>query len=379
MQTYRRSEAAALSPHIYIAGEIHKFASPGRSPDGVVAAYEAAGYDFLRDMNADSIQKAALRRGIPRGIHLPHEGSFAQMLAFGRGTAVEHLYRFWSALGLPDWGDTGRGPAEVAASEVRALAAATRRAGLWITPTLDCMTSDRPSEPRSVLLRQVVKALQDAGVGLLLAGDDAGDVHDELAALVRAGLTPYQALRTGTYNVAEYFGLLDSAGTVAVGRRADLVLLYDNPLQDIRHAREPAGVMRAGRWFDRAELDQRLLASPKAWFGWTVNSSPGINGSGIGRPYLSRSFSQEQHLKFQKHVKTFEMLTDSLEAAKASERVRPQAVERVLRLLTTELGAIRAVLTPEQYVTFDPIARVWLREHARQGYQMSIAGVSPTP
>jgi imidazolonepropionase-like amidohydrolase len=76
-------------------------------------------------------------------------------------------------------------------------------------------------------------------------------------ALVRAGLTPYQALHTGTRNVAQFLGLLDSSGTVAVGKWADPVLLNGNPLQDIQHAREPAGVMINGRWLDRTELDQR--------------------------------------------------------------------------------------------------------------------------
>jgi hypothetical protein len=44
-----------------------------------------------------------------------------------------------------------------------------------------------------------------------------------------------------------------------------------------------------------------------------------------------------------------------------------------------ELGAIRAVLTPEQHVTFDPIARVWLREQARQGYRVTVPGIPLVP
>jgi imidazolonepropionase-like amidohydrolase len=123
-------------------------------------------------------------------------------------------------------------------------------------------------------LRQMVKALQDVGAGLLL-GVDAGAFwgfapdldlmigsgsHEELAALVRARLTPYQALATGTRNVATFFGTLDETGTVAVGKRADLVLLQDNPLQDIRHTTQIAGVMLGGRWLSRTEIDRRLAA-----------------------------------------------------------------------------------------------------------------------
>jgi imidazolonepropionase-like amidohydrolase len=107
----------------------------------------------------------------------------------------------------------------------------------------------------------MVKGLHDAGVGLFLSGDDGGNIHDELAALVQAGLTPYQALLTGTRNPAQYLRLQDSTGTVAAGKWADLVLLDGNPLADVQHARKPAGVMIAGRWLDRAALEQSSSAT----------------------------------------------------------------------------------------------------------------------
>jgi imidazolonepropionase-like amidohydrolase len=115
------------------------------------------------------------------------------------------------------------------------------------------------------LRRQMIKALQDAGAGLVVGTDYPRDgkmpgagVHRELAALVAAGLTPYQALAAATRNVAALLGTLDSAGTVAVGRRADLVLLEGNPLVDIQATRRAAGVMVAGRWLSRQALDQGL-------------------------------------------------------------------------------------------------------------------------
>jgi imidazolonepropionase-like amidohydrolase len=80
----------------------------------------------------------------------------------------------------------------------------------------------------------------------------------ELQAFVTAGLTPYQALVASTRNVARYFGTLHESGTVAVGKRADLVLLRGNPLQDIAQTQAPAGVMVNGRWIARAEIDERL-------------------------------------------------------------------------------------------------------------------------
>jgi adenine deaminase len=73
---------------------------------------------------------------------------------------------------------------------------------------------------------------------------------------VRAGLTPYQALLTGTRHPAEYFHARDSAGTVAVGKRADLVLLTGNPLADVANVEQPAGTMIGGRWLSREMVEQ---------------------------------------------------------------------------------------------------------------------------
>ncbi|MDX1393151.1 MAG: amidohydrolase family protein [Gemmatimonadota bacterium] len=105
----------------------------------------------------------------------------------------------------------------------------------------------------------------DAGVNILL-GTDAGDTyvfpgsgaHDELGELVKAGLTPAEALATGTINAARFAGLEDEHGTVAVGKRADLVLLEANPLEDIANTRGIAAVVLGGRVYDRVELDAML-------------------------------------------------------------------------------------------------------------------------
>jgi imidazolonepropionase-like amidohydrolase len=110
----------------------------------------------------------------------------------------------------------------------------------------------------------MIKALQDAGAGLLL-GSDAPQVwnvpgfsiHRELASYVASGLTPYQALVTGTRNVATYLNRPDG-GTVRQGARADLVLLDANPLESIANTTRIAGVMIAGRWVAKTEIDRRL-------------------------------------------------------------------------------------------------------------------------
>jgi imidazolonepropionase-like amidohydrolase len=115
------------------------------------------------------------------------------------------------------------------------------------------------------LRRKLIRALRDAGAGLVL-GADAPQVFNvpgfatlrELESMVAAGLTPYQALETGTRNPAIVLGLPDSFGTVAVGRRADLLLLDADPLADIRNVWKRAGVVLAGRWLPASEIEARL-------------------------------------------------------------------------------------------------------------------------
>jgi imidazolonepropionase-like amidohydrolase len=111
----------------------------------------------------------------------------------------------------------------------------------------------------------VTKDMANAGVGILAGCDSmiAGFcVHDELAAMVHGGMTPLAALQTATLNPARYFGLQRTAGSVASGHSADLVLLDASPLADITNVGRIRAVVVAGRFLDRAELD-KLLAQVK--------------------------------------------------------------------------------------------------------------------
>lgn len=119
-----------------------------------------------------------------------------------------------------------------------------------------------------------VKAIQDSG-GKLLAGSDTPEwfhlygsgLHRELDALVKAGLTPYQALVTATRNPAEFLSATGQWGTIEVGKRADLVLVSANPLEDIANTQGIRGVAIGGRWLDRATLDQMIARGARATSG----------------------------------------------------------------------------------------------------------------
>jgi hypothetical protein len=125
----------------------------------------------------------------------------------------------------------------------------------------------RYAEVRSHL----VKMIHDAG-GRLIAGSDTPDLlmaygftlHRELQAMVDAGLAPYHALQTATRNPAEYLGRLDDFGTIEPGRRADLVLLAGNPLEDIANTNRIQAVVVGGRWLTRSDLDELLEQGRRA-------------------------------------------------------------------------------------------------------------------
>jgi hypothetical protein len=113
---------------------------------------------------------------------------------------------------------------------------------------------------------EIVGTMQRSGVKLM-AGSDFGatplsfpgwGVHDEMALLVKAGLTPMQALQAATKNPTAFLGLDKSTGTVEVGKLADLVILNANPLEDINNTRKINAVIFQGKMYDRAALNRML-------------------------------------------------------------------------------------------------------------------------
>jgi imidazolonepropionase-like amidohydrolase len=112
---------------------------------------------------------------------------------------------------------------------------------------------------------KMVGEMKKAGVPILAGTDTAAGVrvypgfslHEELELLVKAGLTPMEALQAATLNAGKYLGVTDT-GTIEKGKRADLVLLDSNPLVDIKNTRKIQSVVLAGRYFSRADLDHVL-------------------------------------------------------------------------------------------------------------------------
>jgi imidazolonepropionase-like amidohydrolase len=115
--------------------------------------------------------------------------------------------------------------------------------------------------------RELVKAFVAAGIPVL-TGTDAPvpglvpgfSLHDEFELLVSAGMSTQQVLESTSRLPAEWLGTIADRGTVETGKRADLVLLDANPLDDIANTRRIAAVILNGRYVPRAELDKRLAA-----------------------------------------------------------------------------------------------------------------------
>ena len=204
-------------------------------------------------------------------------------------------------------------------AEIARVAGATARAGVWSVPTLavfntafaigqtEAEARARPdwvlSPPawRDLYLRAntrywsdsaklartdarrrryvevrngLVKAIADSG-GRILAGSDTPEwlltygytLHRELPALVDAGLTPWQALVAATRGPAEFLGAEREWGTIAPGRRADLVLLAGDPRASIGNTSRIAGVSIGGRWLADAERARLVRGAARALSG----------------------------------------------------------------------------------------------------------------
>ena len=112
---------------------------------------------------------------------------------------------------------------------------------------------------------KILKALQDGGVRILLGSDapqqfnvPGFSIHREMRRMADAGISAYEIVKSGTANVGQYFKAQDAFGTIAVGQRADLILVDANPLENVSNMEKRSGVMVRGRWLPASEIDAAL-------------------------------------------------------------------------------------------------------------------------
>jgi imidazolonepropionase-like amidohydrolase len=104
---------------------------------------------------------------------------------------------------------------------------------------------------------EMVRIFDQEGVKMMAGSDVSGSgweipgfaLHDEFDQLAAAGLTPLRILQMTTINAAEFLGKTATLGTVEPGKDADIVLLSANPVENVAHLHDIAGVVRAGRYY----------------------------------------------------------------------------------------------------------------------------------
>ena len=298
--------------------------------DKELTAEKAAGYDFVKVYSRLGkeaylgILAAAKKHGLRVVGHVPDAVGLDSVLAAGGQESTEHLLGYLMAvqedhspaLGKPEVGANSRvALAHVDDAKLADIVRRTKAAGVWNCVTLVFFERFAALDDRDALLRlpavkyvsaeqlatwdpkkdfrmqgmttkdfatvralvafdeRVTRALRDAGARLLLGTDTSNPfviagfaVHEELALLVDAGLTPFEALRAGTADAAEFLHAEREFGRVAPGLRADLILVDGNPLADVHNAARTSGVVLRGQWLPAVRLEAALdrLAQDRA-------------------------------------------------------------------------------------------------------------------
>ena len=297
-----------LGPRMALAALVNGGAGPGRiantAEEGrvVVALAKAEGYDFIKlysNLNIETfkaIVDEAKKRGIKTIGHIPNafQGKLEEAFVPNFGM-VAHAEEFSKHSENFDFQDAKK------------FAKLAKENGTWLAPTLTAMvwiakqTHSIDDIKKSTALQyvhpllqskwltannyvknstperavhfdsmvqfhfQLVKAFKEVGVPIV-AGTDAGvsgvvagfSLHDEMSLLVQAGLTPEEALRSATLLPAQWLGIDKYIGTIEPGKFADLVLLEENPMLDIKNTQKIAGVFLNGTWLDKANISVKL-------------------------------------------------------------------------------------------------------------------------
>lgn len=295
-----------IGPNLYLAGPSFNGNSIN-SPDQAiekVRQQQKEGWDLLKihpgltRAEFDAMAQTANEVGIRFGGHVPEDVGIEHAIEMGQETMdhIDGYYRWLQQFEESEW-----------ESRMQSIVSKTKEAGVWIVPTqalwetiigaadyeamkqyeelkyippavrenynnyISSNIEDNSEEERQQSLKQaewrrkLLQEMNEQGVRILM-GTDAPQlfsvpgfsIHRELPHMEAAGMSPYEIIESGTVNVGAYFSNEDNFGTVAEGQRADLLLLNENPLEDIVHLQNHAGVMVQGKWYSRDMIDRKL-------------------------------------------------------------------------------------------------------------------------
>jgi len=316
------NEGEVLSPRIFTSSPSlngNTTATP-RAADSLVTAYSKAGYDFLKIHpgipleSFNTLVEKAREVGIPFAGHVPVAVGIRHALE-SEYASIDHVDGFLEGL-VPESTDVDPAAngffgynftALADTAKIDELVSMAREHKVWIVPTQSLferwfapvtaenllqqpemqympastledwkqrkLESTGPGsgfeesswEQFVAIRRNLIKALQEGGHGILLGSDapqlfnvPGFSIHHEIAGMASAGLSPLQILQSGTMNPARFFGMEDKFGVIEAGMAADLLLLDANPLEDLTALKALSGVMVRGQWLDRKSIDEKL-------------------------------------------------------------------------------------------------------------------------
>lgn len=286
-------------PTLYLAAPSMNGSSVSSPAEGreKIRRYAAQGWDLqkihpgLTRAEYDAVADEANKLNFPFGGHVPADVGLERAAQAGQ-ISIDHMDGY---LQMAD-GDKR----VLTDTDFATMIEITKRSGTWVVPTqelfnvligggdvaaLTARPENRYLTPDALASYQrrtanananantlavenrgrLLKALADADVNLAL-GSDAPQLFSvpgfsiwrEIESMRDAGLTAEQILKSGTSAPGRYFADKDTFGTIKEGARADLILLNKNPYDAIENVFDQAGVMAAGRWYSRADIDIRL-------------------------------------------------------------------------------------------------------------------------